>query len=119
MGPLTFVLPVKPRSNFSPAQISLMVLFAAEFTDQWPAGYFKRFAFFKEKESLMSVTKSGKDLVRVIEKAIEDSVITFPEYEEIMSVASQDSVIDAHEKALLKELNSLIANKTITFGKSP
>ncbi len=66
----------------------------------------------------MFITKSGKDLARVIEKAIEDSVITFAEYEEIISVSSQDGVIDAHEKALLKELNALIANKTITFGKS-
>jgi len=67
----------------------------------------------------MLVTKSGKKLAHVIEKAIEDSSITMAEYEEIMSVASQDGVIDAHEKALLRELNALIANKTITFGKSP
>ncbi len=66
----------------------------------------------------MVITKSGKTLAQVIEKAIDDSVITFAEYEEIMSVASQDSVIDAHEKALLRELNALIANKTVTFGKS-
>ena len=66
----------------------------------------------------MVVTKSGKTLAQVIEKAIDDSVITFAEYEEIMSVASKDNVIDAHEKALLRELNALIANKTVTFGKS-
>ena len=67
----------------------------------------------------MFVTKSGQKLADVIEKAIGDSVMTMAEYEEIMSVASQDGVIDAHEKALLKELNALIANKTIKFGKSP
>ena len=66
----------------------------------------------------MFVTKSGKKLADVIEKAIRDSVMTMAEYEEIMSVASQDGVTDAHEKALLKELNALIANKTIKFGKS-
>ncbi len=66
----------------------------------------------------MFITKNGKTLAQVIEKAIDDSVITFAEYEEIMSVASKDSVIDAHEKALLRELNALIANKTVTFGKS-
>ncbi len=65
------------------------------------------------------LTKSGKKLVEVITKAIEDSVITIAEYEEIMSVANQDGVIDANEKALLRELNALIANKTVTFGKSP
>lgn len=67
----------------------------------------------------MILTKSGEKLVEVIKKAIEDSVITIAEYEEIMSVANQDGVIDANEKALLRELNALIANKTVTFGKSP
>ena len=66
----------------------------------------------------MFLTKSGKKLADVIEKAIADSVMTMAEYEEIMSVAGQDGVIDAHEKALLKELNALIANKMIKFGKS-
>ena len=65
------------------------------------------------------VTKSGKKLAEVIQKAIEDSVITMAEYEEIMSVASQDGMIDNHEKALLRELNNLIANKTVWFRKSP
>jgi hypothetical protein len=67
----------------------------------------------------MIVTKKGQTLAEVIKKAIEDSVITIAEYEEITSIASQDGVIDAHERALLKELNALIANKTVTFGKSP
>jgi hypothetical protein len=67
----------------------------------------------------MIVTKSGKKLAGVIEKAIADSVITMAEYEEIMATASRDSAIDAHERALLKGLNALIANKTIWFGKSP
>jgi len=66
----------------------------------------------------MFVTKSGQKLSSVIEKAIEDSVITVAEYEEIMLVANQEGVMDAHEKALLKELNGMIANKTIKFGKS-
>ena len=67
----------------------------------------------------MIVTKNGRTLEDVIKKAIEDSVITIAEYEEITSVASEDGVLDNHEKALLRELNDMIANKTITFGKSP
>ena len=66
----------------------------------------------------MIVTKKGRTLEDVIKKAIEDSVITMAEYEEITSVASDDGVLDNHEKALLRELNNMIANKTITFGKS-
>jgi len=65
----------------------------------------------------MLVTKSGKKLAEVIQKAIEDSVMTMAEYEEIMSVTSQDGVIDNHEKALLRELNDLIANRTVTLKR--
>ena len=67
----------------------------------------------------MTVTKKGQKLADVIKEAIEDTVITIAEYEEITSVASEDGVLDNHEKALLRELNDMIANKTITFGKSP
>ena len=65
----------------------------------------------------MLVTKGGKKLAEVIQKAIEDSVMTMAEYEEIMSVTSQDGVIDNHEKALLRELNDLIANRTVTLKR--
>jgi hypothetical protein len=65
----------------------------------------------------MIVTKTGQKLDHLIKKAIEDSVITMDEYEEIMFVASEDSHIDLHEKALLKELNALIANKSVTIKK--
>ena len=67
----------------------------------------------------MTVTKKGQKLADVIKEAIEDSVITMAEYEEINSVASEDGILDNNEKALLRELNDMIANKTITFGKSP
>ena len=67
----------------------------------------------------MIITKSGKELSHVIKKAIEDSEITMAEYEQIMLVANQDSHIDRHERALLKELNALIANKTVTLKKTP
>ncbi len=67
----------------------------------------------------MIVTKKGKKLAEVIKKAIDDSVITMAEYEEITSVASEGGILDNHEKALLRELNHMIADKTITFGKSP
>jgi len=67
----------------------------------------------------MIFTKSGEKLAHVIKKAIEDSEITMAEYEQIMFVASEDSHIDTHEKALLKELNALIANKAVTIKKIP
>jgi len=76
------------------------------------AGYFTG-----EVEFQMIEMKSGRKLAHVIEKAIKDSVITLAEYEEINSVAYEDGTLDKREKALLSELNALIANKTVTFGK--
>jgi hypothetical protein len=70
------------------------------------------------EELQMIQMKNGRKLADVIHRAISDSVITMDEYEEITSVASQDGIIDAQEKALLRELNALIANKTVRFGKS-
>ena len=67
----------------------------------------------------MVVTKKGQKLADVIKKAIEDLEISMAEYEEITSVASEDGILDNHEKALLRELNNLIANKTVWFKKSP
>jgi hypothetical protein len=75
-------------------------------------------SFVAGKDSEMIQLKNGRKLADVIHRAISDSVITMAEYEEITHVASQDGIIDAQEKVLLKELNALIANKTVTFGKS-
>ena len=61
----------------------------------------------------MYVTKSGKKLESIIKKAIDDSVITSAEYEEIIDVAYEDGRLDLHEKTLLKEFKNLIANKTV------
>jgi hypothetical protein len=71
------------------------------------------------QEVQMLISKSGKKLAEVIEKAIANSKITMAEYEEIMAVAGRDGVTDLHEKALLKQLNGLITNRTIFFEKSP
>ena len=67
----------------------------------------------------MTVTKKGQKLADVIKKAIEDSVITMAEYEEIQSVASEDGILDKHEEALLRELNDMIANRTLTLKRDP
>jgi hypothetical protein len=59
------------------------------------------------------LTKSGKKLEELIKQAIDDHVIKNSEYEEIITLAHADGVIDAHERILLKELNDLIADKTV------
>jgi hypothetical protein len=61
----------------------------------------------------MLVTKSGKTLEEVIKKAIGDEVVSQSEYDEIIHLAHDDGAIDMHERALLKEFHSLIADKVI------
>jgi hypothetical protein len=59
------------------------------------------------------LTKSGLKLEEVIKKAIDDHVIKNSEYEEIIELIHADGMVDAHERVLMKELNDLIADKTV------
>jgi hypothetical protein len=59
-------------------------------------------------------SKSAPRLAALIKKAIKDHQITNAEYEEIIAVAEEDKAIDREEAALLRELQHLIANGTVT-----
>ncbi len=61
----------------------------------------------------MQSGESGSKLSELIKKAIDDSELTMAEHEEILTLASQDNVIDAQERALLAQLQELIANGTV------
>ncbi len=61
----------------------------------------------------MIYSKNADRLRRLIEKAIEDHVLTMAEYDSIMSMALDDSVVDRQEQALLDQLQEMIANKTV------
>ena len=61
----------------------------------------------------MKLTKSGLELKEVIEKAMNDHVITNSEYEEIMKAASKDGMIDDHEQRLLSKFQELLENGTL------
>ena len=61
----------------------------------------------------MKLTKSGIELKELIEKAIEDCVITNSEYAEVMKMANKDGVIDAHEQQLLSQFQGLLANGSL------
>lgn len=56
-------------------------------------------------------------LREMIEKAIEDDIITREEYEKIIQQALKDGHIDRVEKALLAELNQMIQDKVVKFRK--
>jgi hypothetical protein len=61
----------------------------------------------------MKSSSSARKLADVIHAAIEDHVITTTEYEEILHVANEDGIIDPEERALLSQLQEMIADKTV------
>lgn len=63
------------------------------------------------------VSDSSIRLREMIEKAIEDHVITREEYDKIIHIATEDGVIDRHEQALLSQLQQMIEDKMVRFGK--
>jgi len=65
----------------------------------------------------MALSKSGDRLRKVINKAIEDHIITPEEYDEIIEISMEDGHIDAQERALLAELQQMIAHKEVKFKK--
>lgn len=63
------------------------------------------------------ISNSSLRLKEMIEKAIEDHVITREEYDQIIHLATEDGHIDRHEKALLSELQQMIEDKMVKFAK--
>lgn len=61
----------------------------------------------------MKLSAGARNLRKVIEKAMEDHKITKAEYEMIIHEATEDGHIDRQEQALLKELQDMIADKSI------
>ena len=63
------------------------------------------------------ISDSAIRLRAMIEKAIEDHKITRDEYDKIINIATEDGVIDRHERALLSELQQMIEDKMIKWSK--
>ena len=61
----------------------------------------------------MPLSKSSNKLKKLIEKAIEDHLITRAEYDSIISLAYEDGHIDAQEQSLLNVLQDMVENKEI------
>jgi hypothetical protein len=61
----------------------------------------------------MTLSNDSKKLAELIKKAIHDHVVTNAEYEEILALADRDGVIDSTERALLRELNDMISDKSV------
>lgn len=61
----------------------------------------------------MAYSESAHRLKEMINKAIEDHRITREEYDEIISIATEDGHIDPQERALLAELQDMIENRMV------
>ena len=61
----------------------------------------------------MKPSESAEKLKQLIEKAIDDHVLTRDEYDQILHLASEDGIIDRQEQALLEQLQDMIDNKTV------
>lgn len=61
----------------------------------------------------MALSESAARLKELIEKAIEDHLVTNAEFDAIMELANEDGVIDTQEQALLHQLQEMIENKTV------
>ena len=62
-------------------------------------------------------SESGARLVEMIKKAISDCEVSTTEYNQILQIANEDHHVDPQEEALLKQLQALIANGTVTRVK--
>ncbi|HKL07445.1 MAG TPA: hypothetical protein VJ896_01645 [Bacteroidales bacterium] len=65
----------------------------------------------------MPLSESNKRLRQLINKAIEDHIITPEEYDEILEISFEDGHIDNQEQAMLTELQKMIENKEIRFAR--
>lgn len=61
----------------------------------------------------MAYSESAHRLKEMINKAIEDHQITRDEYDQIISIATEDGHIDSQERALLVELQDMIENRMV------
>ncbi len=61
----------------------------------------------------MKTSDSAKILARAINLAIEDHIITNSEYEDILHIANEDGIIDPEERALLSQLQDMIADRSV------
>jgi len=59
------------------------------------------------------ISESAHELKEMIEKAIEDHLLTREEYDKILFLATKDGVIDRQEQVLLEQLQEMISNRTV------
>ena len=61
----------------------------------------------------MALSEHAGRLRELIEKAIDDHLISRAEYDDILNMTLEDGVVDSQEQALLDQLQEMIANKSV------
>ena len=61
----------------------------------------------------MPYSESAQRLRKMIDKAIEDHVLTRDEMDKIIHIATEDGHIDPQEQSLLSQLQEMIENKLV------
>jgi hypothetical protein len=56
---------------------------------------------------------TGGNLAEMIKKAIQDGKLSNSEYEQILSAAQADHVVDSQEKRLLAQLQEMLSDKSV------
>jgi uncharacterized membrane protein YebE (DUF533 family) len=65
----------------------------------------------------MAVSESNKRLRALIDHVIDDGVITHEEYDSIMHIITEDGHIDNQERAMIRQIQQMIEDKTLKFKK--
>ncbi len=63
----------------------------------------------------MAVSESNKRLRELIDHVIADGVITHAEYDRIMHIVTEDGHIDNQERAMIRQIQEMIEDKTLKF----
>ena len=64
----------------------------------------------------MKASSEAGKLKELIDRAIEDQILTRDEYDQIIAMATADGHIDPQEQALLEQLRDMIEDKTIRIA---
>jgi polyhydroxyalkanoate synthesis regulator phasin len=73
--------------------------------------------FVKLKFKNMVVSESNERLRKLIDRVIDDGVITHDEYDSIMHIITEDGHIDNQERAMIRQIQEMIEDKTLKFKK--
>jgi len=63
----------------------------------------------------MVVSESNQRLRSLIDRVIDDGIITHAEYDSIMHIVTEDGHIDGQERAMIRQLQEMIEDKSIRF----